>query len=307
MFRDWFSGLALMTGILLHGTLAPAASPVYGDVAAILQARCVICHAGPAAPLGLQLDSYGNILAGSRNGSVVSPGDSEGSELVRRIKGLSLPRMPMTGPPFLDDQAVVLIEGWIDSGAPYSLEVPAARAEPAPQAPSSAKGPLTFAEIAPLLAARCVKCHTDDGLMGPAPEGYRLTSYAAALSAADRVRIVPGHPATSELVRRITGQSRPRMPYDGPPFLDEQEVNRIAAWVAGGARTPEGQPASYPLDQRLRLQGHLVDLWQLDGEVRLYLSHATRRDKVRGVGDYVEVRGRLLEDGAVAVERIRRR
>jgi len=114
----------------------------------------------------------------------------------------------------------------------------------------------TYADVAPIFATRCAKCHAERGLMGPAPEGYRLNSYEATLSTVDRVRVVPGHPEASELVRRIRGQALPRMPFDGPP---------------------------------------------------LEVAARARRDDLPAPGDYVEVRGRIGRDGAVAVERIRPR
>ena len=58
-----------------------------------------LCGVGLAAPLSLQLDSLENLLSGSQNGLVVNAGDPSSSELIRRIKGLRMPRMPMTGPP----------------------------------------------------------------------------------------------------------------------------------------------------------------------------------------------------------------
>src|SRR5690606_37469225 len=83
--------------------------------------------------------------------------------------------------------------------------------------------PIGYARVAPVLAQRCVKCHTARGLMGPAPEGFRLDSYAATIAAEDRVRVLPGEPLGSELVRRIKGYSSPRMPFDGPPWLSDDE------------------------------------------------------------------------------------
>jgi len=65
--------------------------------------------------------------------------------------------------------------------------------------------PVTYQHVAPIFATRCAKCHTNNGQMGPAPEGYRLSSYVSTLSANDRARVVPGNAAASELVRRIRG------------------------------------------------------------------------------------------------------
>jgi hypothetical protein len=142
--------------------------------------------------------------------------------------------------------------------------------------------------------------------MGPAPEGYRLTSYAAVLSSDDRVRVVPGNPAASELVRRIRGQARPRMPMDGPPYLSAEETDLIVAWIKQGARNADGRPAAIPAHARVRLHGSLSRRWALDG-LQLITSGSTRIDKSPRTGDYVEVRGRLTPDGAVVAERIRRR
>lgn len=78
----------------------PQAGPSFAEVAPILAQRSVLCHAGPAAPAGLRLDTLEALLKGSAKGPVVRSGVPADSELVRRIKGISQPGMPMTGPPF---------------------------------------------------------------------------------------------------------------------------------------------------------------------------------------------------------------
>ena len=282
---------------------AGAADVSYDQLAPILAARCVMCHSGDAAPLGLRLDSHEGLAKGSQRGPVAKPGDPAGSELIRRLKGSSQPRMPMTGPPFLSDQEVALFEAWIAAGMPKGATgagaAPAAPARPRPGEP------VTYAHVAPIFAQRCAKCHTDNGLMGPAPEGYRLTSYEATLSAADRVRVVPGQPLASELFRKVRGLSRPRMPFDGPPYLGDEEVRLIGDWIAQGARSAEGRAAPVPAGARLRLGGVLGAGWSLDG-LTLEVSGA-RIDKSPRPGDYVEVRGSVGAGGQIAVERLRRR
>jgi mono/diheme cytochrome c family protein len=112
---------------------------------------------------------------------------------------------------------------------------------------SGARGQeITYADVVALFASRCMKCHAENGLMGPAPEGYRLTSYQEAISAVDRVRVVPGQPAASEIVRRVRGQSLPRMPFDGPPFLSDEEIGLVTEWVRQGARSAEGDAGNRP-------------------------------------------------------------
>lgn len=275
----------------------------YADLEPVLQARCVMCHSGPGAPLGLHLDSLDGLLKGSQNGPVVKTGEPANSELIRRLKGVSLPRMPLTGPPYLSAAEISLFERWIDTGMPAAAEATRDAEKPLPAETGAV---VTYADVAPLFASRCVKCHTDNGLMGPAPEGYRLTSREAAISAADRVRIVPGQPAASEILRRLRGQSLPRMPFDGPPFLSDEEIALIASWIEQGARSTDGIPAAIPSGARVRLQGRLTAQWQLD-DLPLIVSSATRVDKSPRIGDYVEVRGRLDAAGGVVAERIRPR
>jgi uncharacterized membrane protein len=290
------------------GIAAQSLAQDFSTVQPILADRCVICHAGEAAPLGLRLDSYEGVMKGSSHGSVVRAGDPAESELVKRLQGRSLPRMPMTGPPFLTPDEIARFERWIADGAkPGSgTAAPAAAAVPASASAAAPGGPPTWAAIAPILASRCAKCHTASGVMGPAPEGYLLTGYEQALDAADRARIVPGNPGASELLRRIRGQARPRMPFDGPPYLTEAEIRLISDWIAQGARDAKGSPAELPVGAEVRLHGRLAHRWHLD-ELPLDVGAGTRLDKAPGPGDYVEVRGTIDAAGDVRAERIRPR
>lgn len=142
--------------------------------------------------------------------------------------------------------------------------------------------------------------------MGPAPEGYLLNSYASTLSANDRARVVPGKPHARELVRRINGQSRTQMPFDGPPYLDQDEIRLIEDWITQGARNANGVKSPMPVGAKVRLQGRLGANRQLDG-LDLIVGSGTRIKKHPRPGDYVQVRGRLDKNGDVQVERLRRR
>ena len=285
-----------------------AAEVTYADLSPLLASRCVMCHSGPAAPLELRLDSLAGLLAGSLNGPIVKTGNPSGSELVLRLKGLSQPRMPMTGPPFLSDEEAALFERWIAGGLQPGPDGENAM----PAVPGSSveslktDGFTRYSEVAVIFATHCARCHTENGLMGPAPEGYQLTSYAATISVVDRVRVVPGNPLASELLRRIRGQARPRMPFDGPPYLTEAEILSIEKWVVDGARDSAGNSAPVPAGHRLRLHGQLDYQWHLDG-LPLEITSSTRMDKNPRPGDYVRVRGRVREDGKVTAKRVTRR
>jgi mono/diheme cytochrome c family protein len=304
--RWLLAGTLLFLAVGDEASAQASASATYADGAPILAERCVVCHSGDAAPAGLRLDSFEAVLKGGLKGAVVKAGDPAASELIRRIRGTSQPRMPMTGPPFLSEGEMALFEGWVAGGLPRGDA--AARETAAPAVPSRpVPGEIvTFVQVAPIFATRCAKCHTEAGLMGPAPEGYRLTSYEATLASGDRLRVVPGSPGASELIRRIRGQARPRMPFDGPPYLTSEEVGLIEEWVAQGARNAEGVVAAVPVGATVRLHGTLGGRWQLD-DLPLGVEAGTRIDKAPAPGDYVEVRGRLGEGATVHVERLRRR
>lgn len=164
--------------------------------------------------------------------------------------------------------------------------------------------PVTWQQVVPILAARCMSCHAPQGRMGPAPEGYVLTSHQAAVSATDRVRVVPGRPEASELLRRVRGHATPRMPFDGPPWLDDGQTALIARWIADGARDADGRPTPVPAGARIRLRGVMSADGSLDG---LALPAGGRRDKLPSPGEAMELRGHLRADGSIEVERLRRR
>jgi mono/diheme cytochrome c family protein len=294
--------LRLLAPLLLSAATLADAPTYHADIAPLLASRCLACHSGAQPPLGLRLDSLEQLLRGSQRGPVVRAGDAAGSELLRRLTGSSQPRMPLTGPPFLDAAEIALVERWINAGLPAGSAI---APRPAATLPNPGEA-LDYRHVEAILLRRCATCHSSNGLMGAAPEGYQLSSYAAALASGERARVVPGNPAASELVRRIRGQARPRMPYDGPPYLTEEEIDLIVAWIEQGARDAEGRPAPVPLGAKLRLHGRLDEAGKLDG-LALLIDARTRLDDAPRPGAYVQVRGRLDAGGQVRVERLRRR
>lgn len=100
-----------------------AASPVEAPVSAnvsfsadimpIIQNRCVDCHGGRQKKEGLDMKTYESLLAGSRTGPVLVPGDANASLLVELIvKG----DMPNRGEPVTPAE-LQLIMDWVNQGA----------------------------------------------------------------------------------------------------------------------------------------------------------------------------------------------
>lgn len=92
---------------------------VYSEhIQPIFDARCVSCHVGADAAGGLRLDSWDNVIAGSRHGEAVIPYDDENSYMMRMVTSL------VGGPHPLDMLADTLtanernlIQQWIIGGA----------------------------------------------------------------------------------------------------------------------------------------------------------------------------------------------
>lgn len=96
------------------------AAPVWGDVSAIFQERCVMCHSAVSgATKGLRLDDYAALMRGSAQGVVLKKGDPKASILIRRLRGEIAPRMPFLSRALSEDQ-IALIERWIEMGMPES-------------------------------------------------------------------------------------------------------------------------------------------------------------------------------------------
>jgi hypothetical protein len=108
-----------------NGTLPPASDKkgvtFDTDIKPIFTASCMPCHDGTKKPkAGLALDTLAGTLKGSRDGTVLTPGDSANSDLVKSVAHVGDPDdfMPKGHKiaPLTADQ-IALIRAWIDQGA----------------------------------------------------------------------------------------------------------------------------------------------------------------------------------------------
>lgn len=299
IMKPWLTYLAVLA---LPG-LAEAQD--WHSVEQILEERCVLCHSGDAAPFGLRLDTHANLMVGSERGAVVEPGSTGTSVLFQRIVGELEPRMPLDGPPFLSEDEIAVISDWIASGAPgpgsNETEVQTETSE-VPRA----DGRIVYGEVARIFGQACIKCHSDNGLLDDPPEGLRLDSYESILTGGDRIVVIPGNSQASDIVRRIEGLAEPKMPFDGPPWLNADDVALIRDWIDGGALSSEGIAAPIPVGRRVRLRGLMTSQDEIDGAA-FDVTGATRIDKRPSIGQPAEVRARVGDDGRLIAERLRAR
>ncbi len=303
------AGSALGMLMLAQHTGQPGPeAPSFEEVAAILRDNCTRCHAPPSPAADLALQTYAEIMKGGRSGPAVVPGDPGKSELVRRMRGLSEPRMPLSGPPWLPEEQIALIERWIRAGAGSSESMGGATQSPTTRTgtPSQGGGNILYGNVSPIFQGRCVKCHAPKGQLGPPPEGIRLDTYETLIRGGERPIVIPGVPGASTLQRSVLGQSRPRMPMDGPPYLDPAETDLIGLWIQEGAPDDSGTKAPIPIGAKIRLGGTLTDYWAIDG-LTFVVDGKTRIKKRPPVGSYVQIRGVVAQEAAILATEIRAR
>jgi len=93
------------------------------DIKPIFDAACVKCHDGtkPKIAAKLALDTLAGALKGSRDGKVITPGDSAHSDLVLSVAHIGddpdtfMPKGKGAKP--LTPEQIGLIRAWIDQGA----------------------------------------------------------------------------------------------------------------------------------------------------------------------------------------------
>jgi hypothetical protein len=87
-----------------------------------------------------------------------------------------------------------------------------------------------WGEIGAIFRERCVMCHSQ----AAAEKGLRLDSYAGTIAGSENGPVlIPGDPFSSELIRRLNGTSRPRMPFLSRPLTPET-IGIIERWTAAG-------------------------------------------------------------------------
>jgi hypothetical protein len=97
--------------------MAPPKYTFQKDVMPIFARRCAECHNDGTRRGGLALHTFTMLMEGGSSGTVISPGDPDGSRLVRLIEWEEEPIMPPKGDPLTDEQ-IDLIREWISLGAP---------------------------------------------------------------------------------------------------------------------------------------------------------------------------------------------
>jgi len=112
---------SLLPLVLAAGCAQEKKVSYQNDVYPILKKSCLECHSSNGEGYkksGLSMESYENLMKGTKFGPVLVPGQSISSTLVRLLQGKADPsiNMPHKRDTLPEDQAKIIVE-WIDQGA----------------------------------------------------------------------------------------------------------------------------------------------------------------------------------------------
>jgi hypothetical protein len=203
------------------------------DVRPILSRSCYECHGVAVAESNLRLDLRERILSGGTSGPVVLAGNAEASSLYQRVVSSDPEtRMPWYKEP-LSAPDIDVLRRWIEEGA-FVPDTPTVPGSALP----AASGRWSFNRDVRPIIAECYVCHGPDRNQRQA--GLRLDREEAAKAVlpSGNVAIVPGDPAKSALLMRVThSDESKRMPASssGKPRLSEANVETLRRWILDGA------------------------------------------------------------------------
>jgi uncharacterized membrane protein len=106
-------------------TSVSAADPFADVVGPMFVDRCASCHNDDKQESDLNLSTYESVMRGGESGKVIVPGDTEQSELLRRITRDPSDEefMPAEGKTPLTARQVEIIRWWIGAGAPNGVTI----------------------------------------------------------------------------------------------------------------------------------------------------------------------------------------
>lgn len=103
--------------------------------------------------------------------------------------------------------------------------------------PCAAQG---WEAVEAILEALCGNCHSGED----APLGLSLDTHAGLMTGSENGPVVDlDAPSQSALISRLRGETEPRMPLDGPPWLEANEIATLESWIGAGAPGPAASAA----------------------------------------------------------------
>ncbi|MEP6539083.1 MAG: DUF1549 domain-containing protein, partial [Bryobacteraceae bacterium] len=192
----------------------------------IFRAKCFACHDAKSRQASLSLETRDDLLKGGKSGAAVIPSKPVDSLLFTMVTS---GKMPLGGEK-LSPSELETIRKWIEGGALRDSEE------------KMMAKVVTEREVHAILSAKCWVCHGRTEQKA----GLDLRTRAAILKGGKSgPAMVPGKPAESLLIKRVTAQEMP------PPKLQEQfsvrgltdsELAKVTNWIEAGAPPDDEKP-----------------------------------------------------------------
>ncbi len=226
---------------------APGEISFVKDIAPIFVARCQGCHINRMSA-GLSLRTYSLVMKGSDAGRLFTPGRPVGSALMDVLEGGQMPPNNKLGNDDLNKIAKWIEQGGkLDAGtdpeAALTSLVPGTPGGGNPMTPAivmaTGREKVSFMrDIAPVLVAECVRCHSGQQGAG----NLLLSNFNQVIrggrNAPDKpALIVTGNPSGSLMIQKLRGMAKQggRMPQRSDP-LPEDTIKKFETWIAEGAK-----------------------------------------------------------------------
>ena len=123
------ASLAVTASVRAQDAKLPPAAAKTGvtyatDIKPVFDASCVKCHSGNRPKARLRMDTLEGVLKGTKQGKIVTPGDSANSFIAKSVahltkdpEGWMPPLHNKAGIKPLTPEQIGLIRAWIDQGA----------------------------------------------------------------------------------------------------------------------------------------------------------------------------------------------
>lgn len=153
----------------------------------------------------------------------------------------------------------------------------------ATRADSASSGGIKFSQdVAPILVANCIGCHSGDNV-GVRRGKLDLTTFENLMKGSQKRKddpeiVLAGKPDESHLVLRLKGEEEPRMPQGGQNRMSDEAIAAIERWVKEGAKLDAG------IDPKKPMKSYAATPEQLARNQMAKLPPAERDKKVEAVG-----------------------
>ncbi len=137
-------------------------------------------------------------------------------------------------------------------------------------------------DIRPIINKNCIACH--GGVKKSGGVSFLFPEDAYAKGKSGRAAIVPGDPAASEMIRRITSHDpEMRMPLDGQPLPSDQ-IDLLKRWIEEGAKWEDHWAYVPPQLPKIPAAGqgwaqNPIDHFVAEKLAEKQLSHAAQADR----------------------------